>query len=504
MPWEKFAIWGLFLLVVYVLRDFFFVIFMTFIISFCMRSLVVFLSRRLSPGKERLWLQYVLAVICFLALLGSLYGVGKFIFPQLIRQGESLVKKFSTLEKSPRATFDEFLRDSVGQWLFQERFGTPEDPRYIHAFRQAQERGIHFPEYETFRELERSLDEEFERSLPEESRAAVLASRTTDRPAYDALFRPFYEERRGNEPSRVPFTFEQYTRLREAHDVDPLTFSRAYEKIFPTKDKNGDRLERERLGFESHERTRLVEEWKKGELAEKLEAKLQETLVSGVAHIGRFIGEAIPNIIILPVQLALALLLSFFITIDVPRLKKGVARLKESRIADIYEEISPGLVSFGRLIGRAFQAQGVIAIVNTILTFLAIRFLGVENEIFLCFIVFLCSFIPVLGTVFSSVPIAMMAMIQDNGSVMLAVWVVIAILVVHFIETSILNPKILGEMLHLHPVLVLAILAIGEHFFGVWGLLLGVPVMVYIIRFVILDEGIPGLIEPIRRQKVAA
>jgi hypothetical protein len=78
----------------------------------------------------------------------------------------------------------------------------------------------------------------------------------------------------------------------------------------------------------------------------------------------------------------------------------------------------------------------------------------------------------------------------------MALEVIGAILVIHFIETSILNPKILGDMLHLHPVMVLAVLAIGEHFFGVWGLLLGVPVAVYIVRCVILDEEIPGLTEP--------
>jgi predicted PurR-regulated permease PerM len=145
--------------------------------------------------------------------------------------------------------------------------------------------------------------------------------------------------------------------------------------------------------------------------------------------------------------------------------------------------------------GRAFQAQGVIALVNTLLTFGIIRFLGIQNEAFLCAIVFVCSFIPILGTVFSSVPIAVMAIIQEGGGVMLAVWAVIGILIVHFIETSILNPKIIGEMLHLHPVVVLTVLAIGEHFFGVWGLLLATPVVVYLFRVVILDEEIPGLIE---------
>jgi len=120
--------------------------------------------------------------------------------------------------------------------------------------------------------------------------------------------------------------------------------------------------------------------------------------------------------------------------------------------------------------------------------------------------VFVCSFIPVLGVVLSSVPISVMAIVQPDGTVLMAVYIILAVLVIHFIETSILNPKILGDMLHLHPVLVLAVLAIGEHFAGVWGLLLGVPVAVYIIRCVILNEEIPGLIEqsPLPEDRLAA
>jgi predicted PurR-regulated permease PerM len=59
-----------------------------------------------------------------------------------------------------------------------------------------------------------------------------------------------------------------------------------------------------------------------------------------------------------------------------------------------------------------------------------------------------------------------------------------------------LSPRIVGKILHLHPVVVLAILVIGEHLFGIWGLLLGVPVAVFAIHAGILAEGIPGIYEP--------
>jgi predicted PurR-regulated permease PerM len=44
--------------------------------------------------------------------------------------------------------------------------------------------------------------------------------------------------------------------------------------------------------------------------------------------------------------------------------------------------------------------------------------------------------------------------------------------------------------------MVIAILLVAEHFFGMWGLILGVPVAIYIIRVVILNSPIPGIYEP--------
>lgn len=216
-----------------------------------------------------------------------------------------------------------------------------------------------------------------------------------------------------------------------------------------------------------------------------------------IENLKREAGSAVPKIVGLlgqfgifmfrfTVWFALSMLLSLFITFDLPRITRGVKRLETSRVQHFYHEIAPGLVAFGSIIGRAFQAQGIIAICNTILTYWLIRFLAVPYEFFLCIIVFVCSFVPVLGVVFSTVPIAIIALL--NNGFLTALAAVGGVMLIHFIETSVLNPKILGEMLHVHPVLVLTILVIGEYFFGVWGLLLGVPVMVYVLRYVILGE----------------
>jgi predicted PurR-regulated permease PerM len=195
----------------------------------------------------------------------------------------------------------------------------------------------------------------------------------------------------------------------------------------------------------------------------------------------------------------MALLLTLFITFDMASLKKSVNDLSKSRVAGVYNEVVPNLIVFARLIGRSFSAQGIIAVCNTLLTFLLLRVLGIQNELMLCILVFIASFIPVLGVALSGIPIAAEALLQPGGSLVLALQAVAGIGVIHLIETSLLSPRILGKVLHLHPVLVLVILVIGEHFFGVWGLLLGVPVAVYLIRVVILKEPIPGIYEPASR-----
>ena len=74
--------------------------------------------------------------------------------------------------------------------------------------------------------------------------------------------------------------------------------------------------------------------------------------------------------------------------------------------------------------------------------------------------------------------------------------VIVAIAIIHMLEATLLSPRIIGKIGHIHPVLVIVILLVAERFFGMWGLVLGVPVAIYLIRVVILNTAIPGVYEP--------
>jgi predicted PurR-regulated permease PerM len=176
----------------------------------------------------------------------------------------------------------------------------------------------------------------------------------------------------------------------------------------------------------------------------------------------------------------LALLFSYLILIDLNRIKSGISRLRTSRVGDFYEEAAPPIARFGILLGRAVEAQAAIAVVNTVLTMVGLLLLDIPLVAMLSVMVFVCSFVPVLGVLISTTPIVLVAL--NAGGPGLSLAAIGLVIVIHAIEAYFLNPIIYGRHLRLNPVLTLIILYVGYHAFGLWGMLLGVPVARYFIH----------------------
>jgi predicted PurR-regulated permease PerM len=179
----------------------------------------------------------------------------------------------------------------------------------------------------------------------------------------------------------------------------------------------------------------------------------------------------------------LALLFSFLILIDLNRIKSGISRLRNSRVGDFYEEAAPPIARFGILVGRAIEAQAAIAVVNTVLTLIGLLLLDIPLVAMLSVIVFVCSFVPVLGVFISTTPIVLVAL--NAGGPTLSLAAIALVVVIHAIEAYLLNPIIYGKHLKLNPVFTLIILYVGYHAFGLWGMLLGVPVARYFVHDVL-------------------
>lgn len=176
----------------------------------------------------------------------------------------------------------------------------------------------------------------------------------------------------------------------------------------------------------------------------------------------------------------LSIVFSFLVLLDPVEISTGVDKLRYTRAGWIYEALVPHVTEFFAILGKVFDAQIVIALLNTLLTAVGLMLFGINNALFLSLMVFICGLIPVLGVFISSTPILLVALLQEGGGILLAIKALSMILGVHALEAYVLNPRIMGDHLKIHPFTVLLTLLIGEHFLGLWGVLLGVPIITYI------------------------
>lgn len=137
--------------------------------------------------------------------------------------------------------------------------------------------------------------------------------------------------------------------------------------------------------------------------------------------------------------------------------------------------------SFDRLLHRmdrglagVVRGQLVICAVNGVLSAIGFFVLGLKYWPVLALIAGIMSIIPIFGSILSTVPAVLIGLTQDFWT---ALWVLLWILGIHQLEANFLNPKIIGVAARLHPVLVVFVLIVGEHFFGLWGALLAVPLL---------------------------
>ena len=207
-------------------------------------------------------------------------------------------------------------------------------------------------------------------------------------------------------------------------------------------------------------------------------------VLKGLLHVVRIGWEIVLSLI-------LAILFSFILVLDWRRIATGMKQLECSRIRTFYLGAAPHLQAFATVLGKAFRAQAIIAACNAILTLLGLWLFEVPNLTLLTTIVFLCGFIPILGTFMSSIPILLFG--AQTGGLPLILKLIILIAFVHMFEAYVLNPRITAGVLHVHPMLVLVLLLVGERFFGIWGMVLGVPIGYYVIK--VLTEKDDRLVE---------
>ena len=114
--------------------------------------------------------------------------------------------------------------------------------------------------------------------------------------------------------------------------------------------------------------------------------------------------------------------------------------------------------------------------------FLGLALLGVQNALALGLLSGLLEFIPVLGPIIGAGAAIIVALFQPDTLGQMANWqfaglVLIYMLIVQQLENNFLVPRIVGESLDLHPLIVIIGVFMGSSLAGILGAILAAPVV---------------------------
>lgn len=180
------------------------------------------------------------------------------------------------------------------------------------------------------------------------------------------------------------------------------------------------------------------------------------------------------------VSLLVALLLSFFFTIEKDRMFSFSRNFLSGPYAWFFQDINYFAKIFVNTFGVVLEAQFLIAIANTVLTLLGLSLMKMPQLDSLVVMVFILSMIPVAGVIISAVPMALIA--YSDGGLKLVAYVLLMLLLIHTLESYVLNPKLMSSKTDLPIFYTFVVLFVSEHLFGTWGLIVGIPIFIFLLE----------------------
>ncbi|MBB6214800.1 putative PurR-regulated permease PerM [Anaerosolibacter carboniphilus] len=170
------------------------------------------------------------------------------------------------------------------------------------------------------------------------------------------------------------------------------------------------------------------------------------------------------------ISLALIPIFSFYFIKDADYFKKKIIFLIPKTCREECIDIGRDI---DKLLSKFIRGQIIVAMIVGMLSTVALLILEIDFAFLIGFIAGVSNIIPYVGPIIGAIPAVVIALLDTP---MKAIWVVIAFTTIQQVESAILSPKIVGDSVGLHPVVVILSLLVGNEWFGVIGMLFAVPV----------------------------
>ena len=138
------------------------------------------------------------------------------------------------------------------------------------------------------------------------------------------------------------------------------------------------------------------------------------------------------------------------------------------------------------------RSYALIMTITFVELVIGLKIIGVKYAVIISLVISVFDILPVVGTGGIMIPWAVLASLQ--GNLRLCVSLLVVYLVITIIR-NILEPKIVGGQIGLHPVVTLVSMFVGVQVLGVVGLF-GFPILLYLLKH-LNDNGVIKLYKPV-------
>jgi len=210
------------------------------------------------------------------------------------------------------------------------------------------------------------------------------------------------------------------------------------------------------------------------ELPPQVRQVVEEAVVTAQVRLLRAVQAAIEGLLRAVSAVAVLLLapfLAYYLLRDRDLVRRWVLRMLPMNVR---RETLQALAEANRVVSGYIRGQLVVALAVGLLVGAGTWLLGLPFSAILGIVAGVANIIPYFGPVIGAVPAVLLALLE---SPLLALETVAVFLVIQQIDNLFITPRVLGDHVGLHPLVVIFSLLAGAELFGLPGAVLAVPVV---------------------------
>ena len=233
-------------------------------------------------------------------------------------------------------------------------------------------------------------------------------------------------------------------------------------------------------GFLNSSRT-IIEGWI-AEYTDLIPANIRDSAEETLANVGGIVGRAAWNVFsqtlgvisgsfAFILGLATAPVLIFYLMKDSGPIKASLYRPFPLELGSHLRDI---LDIVDRTLGGYIRGQLTLGLIVGVIITVGLLLLGVPFAFVLGIVAGLTELVPIIGPWIGGAAGVLVTLATAPDKIL---WVILLYLVVQLLENTLLVPRIQGNTLKLHPIAVIMIIVIASQYFGLWGVILGPPLV---------------------------